>query len=89
MIDVDYVIVGAGTAGCVLAARLSQDPDTRVALVEAGPAEGPARMSDPAASFTLCGSQVDLGIFDHAPGGHVRRYSSLSAGTSTRRVERH
>lgn len=61
MIDVDYVIVGAGTAGCVLAARLSQDPDTRVALVEAGPAEGPARMSDPAASFTLWGSQVDWG----------------------------
>jgi choline dehydrogenase len=33
----DYVIVGAGTAGCVLAARLSEDRDTRVALVEAGP----------------------------------------------------
>ena len=36
----DYVIVGAGTAGCVLAARLSADPDTRVCLIEAG---GPAR----------------------------------------------
>ena len=33
----DYVIVGAGTAGCVLAARLSEDRNTRVALVEAGP----------------------------------------------------
>ncbi len=32
----DYVIVGAGTAGCVLAARLSQDPHTRVCLIEAG-----------------------------------------------------
>ncbi|RYG86896.1 choline dehydrogenase, partial [bacterium] len=32
----DYVIVGAGTAGCVLANRLSVDPGTRVALVEAG-----------------------------------------------------
>lgn len=33
----DYVIVGAGAAGCVLANRLSADPDTRVALIESGP----------------------------------------------------
>jgi choline dehydrogenase-like flavoprotein len=34
--EFDYVIIGAGSAGCVLAARLSQDPGVRVALVEAG-----------------------------------------------------
>ena len=33
----DYVIIGAGTAGCVLANRLSANPDVSVALIEAGP----------------------------------------------------
>ncbi len=44
----DYIIVGGGSAGCVLANRLSGNPDLRVALVEAGPASGGRWVSIPA-----------------------------------------
>ncbi|WP_432178538.1 GMC family oxidoreductase [Streptomyces sp. NBC_00063] len=47
--EYDYVIVGAGSAGCVLAARLSEDPAVRVALVESGPRDRKPEIRIPAA----------------------------------------
>ena len=42
----DYVIVGGGSAGCVLANRLSADPTKHVALIESGPDTPPEHISD-------------------------------------------
>ena len=49
----DYVIVRAGSAGCVLAARLTEDLATRVLLLEAGPPDDAAEIAVPAATPTL------------------------------------
>lgn len=57
----DYIVVGSGTAGSVLAARLSEDPAISVAVIEAGgPAVDP-RVADPLAWPTLQGSAIDWG----------------------------
>ena len=57
----DVVIVGAGTAGCVLASRLTEDPDVSVLLIEAGARSRKLETKIPAAFFKLFRTEVDWG----------------------------
>ncbi|HVY98125.1 MAG TPA: GMC family oxidoreductase N-terminal domain-containing protein [Dongiaceae bacterium] len=57
----DFLIIGSGTAGAVLAARLSEDPAAKVGLVEAGTAATDPRVADPRAWPLLQGSAIDWG----------------------------
>jgi choline dehydrogenase len=55
----DYVIIGAGSAGCVLASRLSENPSARVLLLEAGPPDDADEIHIPAALNLLFQSTYD------------------------------
>ncbi len=70
----DYVIVGAGSAGCVLAARLSEDPEVSVALLEAGGEDTAPEIRIPAIFPIMFKTELDWDLFgDPEPGMDNRR----------------
>ena len=76
----DYVIVGAGSAGCVLASRLSEDPDVQVLLLEAGGPDTAAEIHVPAMFPLAFKSGLDWDLFGEEEPGLGRRRLYLPRG---------
>ncbi len=62
MATYDYIIVGAGSAGCVLANRLSKNPAIKVLLLEAGGPDKKLEIGIPGAYGNLFRTKVDWGF---------------------------
>jgi choline dehydrogenase len=66
----DYIIIGAGSAGCVLANRLSEDPDVTVLLLEAGGPDNRREFQVPLLGWSLQQSEADW-AYQTEPQNHM------------------
>ncbi|MGH2618058.1 MAG: GMC family oxidoreductase [Thermomicrobiales bacterium] len=76
----DFVVVGAGSAGCALANRLSADPNVSVLLLEAGGADDREAIRVPHKYFSLWGTDVDWGYISTPQPGTANRIHPMPRG---------
>jgi choline dehydrogenase-like flavoprotein len=76
----DFVVVGAGSAGCVLAARLGEDRDVRVGVIEAGPPDTEPVLHMPLAFAQLWHSRFDWDLMSEPELGLGGRRGYLPRG---------
>jgi choline dehydrogenase-like flavoprotein len=67
ILEFDYVVAGAGSAGCVLAGRLSEHPQTQVALLEAGGPDTSVLVHAPAAVVAMVPTRINNWAFQTVP----------------------
>ena len=72
--EYDYIVIGSGSAGCAVAARLSEDPANKVLILEAGPADTNDFIHIPATFPLLFKTELDWNY-------RSEPQSSLNGGT--------
>src|SRR3989442_2575805 len=89
----DYVVVGGGSAGCVVASRLSEDPRVSVCLLEAGGPDSNVLIHAPVGAAVILPTKISNWAFETGPQkglngrpGYQPRGKTLGGSSSVKRL---